>query len=135
MVGVKTDRVTRTAAKLYQLTAMAHNAPERLRRFTSEVTRPRGVWSRHIPLFKDQPELALALLDELAPDASRYVSTSLGNWLNDAGRSRPWWMLKVNFEYISLLWQSLIGIAMVVMALILMAIGIFWMRKVVEVEV
>lgn len=45
------------------------------------------------------------------------------------------WMLKVNFEYVSMLWQSLIGIAMVVMALILMAIGIFWMRKVVEVEV
>jgi tight adherence protein B len=44
-------------------------------------------------------------------------------------------MLKVNFEYVSMLWQSLIGIAMVVMALILMAIGIFWMRKVVEVEV
>ena len=45
------------------------------------------------------------------------------------------WMLKVNFEYVSMLWQSLIGIAMVVMALILMGIGIFWMRKVVEVEV
>ncbi len=45
------------------------------------------------------------------------------------------WMLYVNFEYISGLWQSLIGIALVVMALILMVIGIFWMRKVVEVEV
>jgi tight adherence protein B len=45
------------------------------------------------------------------------------------------WMLYVNFEYISMLWHSLIGIAMVVMALILMVIGIFWMRKVVEVEV
>jgi tight adherence protein B len=45
------------------------------------------------------------------------------------------WMLKVNFEYVSMLWQSLFGIAMLVMALILMVIGIFWMRKVVEVEV
>ena len=45
------------------------------------------------------------------------------------------WMLYVNGEYISLLWQSLIGIAMSVIAIILMVIGVFWMRKVVEVEV
>ena len=45
------------------------------------------------------------------------------------------WMLYVNFEYVSMLWQSLIGIAMVVIALILMVIGVIWMRKVVEVEV
>jgi tight adherence protein B len=45
------------------------------------------------------------------------------------------WMLYVNGEYISLLWQSLLGIAMTVLAIILMIIGVIWMRKVVEVEV
>jgi tight adherence protein B len=45
------------------------------------------------------------------------------------------WMLYVNYEYVSMLWQSLIGLAMVVIALILMVIGVIWMRKVVEVEV
>jgi 3-methyladenine DNA glycosylase AlkC len=68
---------------------MAVDAPDRLRRFTCEVTRPRGVWSTHIPLLKQQPELALQLLDELAADDCAYVSTSMGNWLNDAGRTRP----------------------------------------------
>jgi tight adherence protein B len=45
------------------------------------------------------------------------------------------WMLYVNGEYVSLLWKSIIGLAMSVMAIILMVIGVFWMRKVVEVEV
>ncbi|MEP6648396.1 MAG: type II secretion system F family protein [Lapillicoccus sp.] len=45
------------------------------------------------------------------------------------------WMLYVNAEYISLLWQSLLGIAMCFVAVILMIIGVIWMRKVVEVEV
>ncbi|HEY8306579.1 MAG TPA: VWA domain-containing protein [Lapillicoccus sp.] len=45
------------------------------------------------------------------------------------------WMAYVNPEYISLLWKSAFGIAMVVIALVLMVIGVFWMRKVVEVEV
>lgn len=85
------------------LAGMAAGAPDRLRRFTCEVTRPRGVWSTHIPLLKHQPELALQLLEELAPDDRAYVSTSLGNWLNDAGRTRPDFVLNAcatwNAEY------------------------------------
>jgi tight adherence protein B len=45
------------------------------------------------------------------------------------------WMLYVNGEYVSLLWKSLIGIAMSFMAVVLMIIGVIWMRQVVEVEV
>jgi tight adherence protein B len=45
------------------------------------------------------------------------------------------WMLYVNGEYVSLLWKSLLGIAMSFVAVILMVIGVIWMRKVVEVEV
>jgi tight adherence protein B len=44
-------------------------------------------------------------------------------------------MLYVNGEYVSLLWKSLIGIAMSFMAVVLMIIGVIWMRQVVEVEV
>ena len=40
-----------------------------------------------------------------------------------------------NREYISLLWQSLVGIAMSVIAVVLLVVGVFWMRKVVQVEV
>jgi tight adherence protein B len=45
------------------------------------------------------------------------------------------WMLYVNGEYVSLLWKNLLGIAMCFVAVVLMVIGVIWMRKVVEVEV
>ena len=45
------------------------------------------------------------------------------------------WMLYVNGEYVSLLWKNLLGILMSFVALILLFIGVIWMRKVVEVEV
>lgn len=45
------------------------------------------------------------------------------------------WMLMVNSDYISLLWKRPLGLLLSVAALILMAIGVAWMRKVVEVKV
>jgi tight adherence protein B len=44
------------------------------------------------------------------------------------------YLLLVNFDYISLLWTSLVGIAMVIFAVVAMVIGIFWMRNVVKIE-
>jgi 3-methyladenine DNA glycosylase AlkC len=64
-----------------------------IRRFASEATRPRGVWSVHIEMFKAEPWLALDLLAQLRQDESRYVETSLGNWLNDTAKSHPAWVL------------------------------------------
>lgn len=40
-----------------------------------------------------------------------------------------------NYEYVSLLWTSLMGIVMSVGGLVAMVIGIFWMRNVVRIEV
>jgi tight adherence protein B len=45
------------------------------------------------------------------------------------------WMVYVNNQYISALWRSLFGIVMVVIALLLMVVGVIWMRKVVKVTV
>ena len=44
-------------------------------------------------------------------------------------------MLKSNRAYVELLWTSMIGIGMLTGGLISLAIGVFWMRKVVIVEV
>ncbi len=68
---------------------------ENIRRYAVETTRPIGVWTKKIDELKEKPEKGIALLEPLKSDPSKYVRDAVGNWLNDASKTRPDWVKNI----------------------------------------
>jgi len=77
------------------LEPLSRDSQASIRRFAVEVTRPRSVWGAHIGALKADPSIASQLLSNVKADPSRYVQLAVGNWLNDASKSRPDWVEEV----------------------------------------
>jgi 3-methyladenine DNA glycosylase AlkC len=74
------------------LSSLSRSEDPNIRRFAVEVSRPRSVWGAHILQLKRDPNPAGPLLENTRSDPSKYVRLAVGNWLNDASKTRSDWV-------------------------------------------
>lgn len=83
------------------LVEWVHDPDPNVRRCAVEATRPRGVWTAHLEPFKRDPEPGRVLLEPVRSDPSDYVRRAVANWLNDASKTRPDWVLSLRARWLA----------------------------------
>lgn len=94
-LAVRQDISKNLTQSIEILSTWTTNKDENIRRFASEATRPRGVWCEHIEDLKQNPSLGLTILEPMKTDSSKYVQDSVGNWLNDASKTQPKFVIDI----------------------------------------
>ncbi len=81
------------------LEAWARDADPNVRRCAVESSRPRGVWTQHLEALKRDPAPGLPLLEACRSDPSDYVRRAVANWLNDASKTQPQWVVQLTSRW------------------------------------
>jgi len=74
---------------IVQMTKWSLHKNEKVRRLSSEGSRPRLPWAMAIPAFKKDPRPILPILENLKEDPSESVRRSVANNLNDIAKDNP----------------------------------------------
>lgn len=74
---------------LEQMTAWSLHENHKVRRLSSEGTRPRLPWAMALPKLKKDPAPVLPLLENLKNDPSEWVRRSVANHINDIAKDNP----------------------------------------------
>jgi 3-methyladenine DNA glycosylase AlkC len=88
-------------ATITQLARWTSDTDANIQRFTSEATRPRGVWAASIPLLRKTPDYGLQILTPLRHTPHRYVEDSVANWLNDAAKDNEDWVRSLLQQWVA----------------------------------
>lgn len=100
-MAVRPHLATQLDDAIRLMSAWTDSPSERVRRYASEALRPRGVWCSHLPALKQQPALALPVLEPLRADTSTYVQDSVANWLNDAAKDQAEWVKQLCQQWLA----------------------------------
>lgn len=98
-LAIRNKLIAQLEESIVLLQQWTNHADENIRRFASESIRPRAVWGTHSSVLKEFPEKALPILEALKADPARYVQDSVGNWLNDASKTRPDFVIKLTDKW------------------------------------
>jgi 3-methyladenine DNA glycosylase AlkC len=94
-LGLRNSLISKLEIGISELSEWAREGTTFEQRFASEITRPRGVWCTHIKQLIEQPELGEEIILPLLLHSEKYVQDSVANWLNDASKKRPEWVLSI----------------------------------------
>lgn len=97
-LAIRPDFAKNLAKNISYLIPFTFYSPN-LRRFASELSRPCGVWCKHIPELRAEPWLGLEIIEPLKSDDSKYVQLSVGNWLNDASKTQAVWVRELCLKW------------------------------------